>query len=131
MTQKELKNLYTLNREISRDKERLVELEALSTSTSTHLTGMPHATSVKDRIGEYAAEIADLKALIELNIQKCWYELNKLNRYINTITDSQMRLIMSLRYINGMTWQQIAFHIGETDEQYPRKKHNKYLKDNL
>ena len=40
-----------------------------------------------------------------------------------------MRLILSLRYINGLSWQQVAFSIGEYDESYPRKKHNKFLKD--
>jgi len=39
-----------------------------------------------------------------------------------------MRLILSLRYINGLTWLQIAFSIGAHDEQYPRRKHNKFLK---
>ncbi|WP_157833584.1 hypothetical protein [Desulfotruncus alcoholivorax] len=39
-----------------------------------------------------------------------------------------MRIILSLRYINGMTWQQIAFSIGEHDERYPRRKHNEFLK---
>ncbi|NLO70056.1 MAG: DUF1492 domain-containing protein [Porphyromonadaceae bacterium] len=75
----------------------------------------------------YSPEIADLKGLIDLNIKKCFYELNQLNRYINGIEDSQIRMILSLRYINGMTWQQIAFSIGVHDEQYLRRKHNDFL----
>ena len=38
-----------------------------------------------------------------------------------------MRMILSLRYINGLSWLQIAFSIGEHDEQYPRKKLNRFL----
>ena len=74
-------------------------------------------------------EIADLRALQDLNLKKCFYELNRLNRYINSINDSEMRLILSLRYINGLSWQQVAFSIGAYNESVPRKKHNKFIKN--
>ena len=130
MTKKELSQLYHLNREIRQQRKRLEELEAIAESSTAKITGMPFGTDVSDKIGNYAAEIADLKAIIELNLQRCWYELNKLNRYINSIDDSLMRQILTYRYINGLTWQQIAYNIGEHDEQYPRKLHNKFLKNN-
>jgi hypothetical protein len=69
----------------------------------------------------------DLKNLLSLNLQKCFYELNRLNRFINSVEDSELRQILTYRYISGITWQQIAFNIGEHDEQYPRQKHNKFL----
>lgn len=128
MTKQELSQLYYLNREIEQLKNRIVELECVATSTSSRITGMPHASGISDKVGKYAAEIVDLKELLDLNLKKCFYELNRLNRYIESIEDSEMRLIMSLRYINGLSWQQVAFSIGEHDEQYPRRKHNKFLK---
>ena len=128
MNKRELSQLYYLNREIEEQQRRLQELEALATSCTSHITGMPKAQGVVDRLAGYVAEIADLRSLIDLNIKKCFFELNRLNRYINTIDDSQMRLILSLRYINGLSWQQIAFSIGEYDEQYPRRKHNAFLR---
>lgn len=130
MNKKELSQLYYLNREIEEQQRRLQELESLATSCTSFITGMPKAQGVVDRLASYVAEIADLKSLLELNLQKCFYELNRLNRFINTVEDSQMRMILSLRYINGLTWQQIAFSIGEYDEQYPRRKHNAFLKEN-
>lgn len=128
MTKKELSQLYHLNREIKHQKKRLEELETIATNMSANITGLPKSTATKDRISKYAVEIADLKSLIELNIQKCFYELSKLNRYINSVDDSLMRQILTLRYINGLSWQQVAFNIGENDESYPRQKHDKFLK---
>lgn len=130
MTKKELSQLYWLNREIEEQQRRLEELESLATSCTQHITGMPKTPVVIDKLSKYVAEIIDLKGLIDLNIKKCFYELNRLNRYIESVEDSQMRMILSLRYINGLSWQQIAFSIGEYDEQYPRKKHNKFLAKN-
>lgn len=128
MTKQELSQLYYLNREIEHLKDRITELECIATSSTSRITGMPHATDISDKVGKYAAEIADLKELLDLNLKKCFYELNRLNRYIESIEDSEMRMILSLRYINGLSWQQVAFSIGEHDEQYPRRKHNKFLR---
>lgn len=129
MTKKELSQLYWLNREIEEQQRRLQELESLATSCTSPITGMPKSKGIIDKLSEYVAEIADLKWLIDLNLQKCFFELNRLNRYINTVEDSEMRLILSLRYINGLSWQQIAYSIGEWDEQYPRRKHNIFIKN--
>ena len=65
MTLKELSQLYYLNREIEMDKRRLQELEVKALPGSQVLTGMPHTPGVKDKVGEYAAEIADLRGIIE------------------------------------------------------------------
>jgi len=129
MTKKELSQLYYLNREIKEQQRRLAEVETVATSCMATITGLPRSNNISDKLAEHAIEIADLKALLDLNLKKCFYELNRLNRYIQSVDDSQMRLILSLRYINGLSWQQIAFSIGETDESYPRRKHNKFLKD--
>ena len=128
VTTKELSQLYWLNREIERDKERLRELESAAQPGAQKITGMPSGAGVSDKIGNYAAEIADLRGIIDANISRCFYELNRLNRYIASVDDSQMRLILPLRYVNGLSWQQVAFSMGETDEQYPRRKHNAFLK---
>ena len=130
MTKKELSQLYYLNREIVQLQARLSELEDLATSSTQKITGMPFGTGVSDMVGRYATEIADLKALLDLNLKKCFYELNKLNHYIESVEDAHIRMILSLRYINGLSWQQVAFSIGESDEQYPRRKHDKFLKQN-
>ncbi len=122
MTKKELSQLYYLNKEIKQQKQRLKELEAAATGCTAQITGMPHGTSVGDKVSKYAAEIADLKNLIELNIQKCWYEMNRLNRYIDSVEDSQMRQILTLRYIKQYSWYKIANEIGGNNTEDSIKK---------
>ena len=112
MTKKELSQLYWLNREIEEQQRRLCELEGLASSCTSRITGMPHSRQLVDKLGEYAAEIADLRGLLDLNIRKCFYELNRLNRYINSIEDSHIRTILALRYVNGLSWSQVASSIG-------------------
>ena len=112
ITKRELSQLYYLSREIKRDKRRLKELEALAEGTTQHLTGMPIAPGFGDKTARYAIEIMELKEIIECNMRRCMIEYNRLIRFISSVEDSQMRQILTLRYVNGMTWQRIATEIG-------------------
>lgn len=112
ITKRELSQLYYLSREIKRDKRRLKELEALAEGTTQHLTGMPIAPGFGDKTARYAIEIMELKEVIECNMRRCMIEYNRLIRFISSVEDSQMRQILTLRYVNGMTWQRIATEIG-------------------
>ncbi|PRR84543.1 sigma-70 family RNA polymerase sigma factor [Clostridium vincentii] len=131
MTKQELSQLYYLNREIEQLKNRIAELECIATSTSSVITGMPHASGVSDKVGKYAAEIADLKELLDLNLKKCFYELNRLNRFIESIEDSQLRMILSLRHINGLGWHQVAASIGGgNSDKSVQMMESRFLKKN-
>ena len=129
MTKKELSQLYYLKKEIKEQQRRLEELETIATSCTAKITGFPHGTGINDKIGNYAAQIVDLKGLLDLNLKKCFYELNRLDRYIQSVDDSEMRIILTLRYSQGLSWQQIAELMGTLgDGSTERKKHNRFLK---
>ena len=112
MTLKELSQLYYLNREIEMDQQRLRELEIKALPGAQVLTGMPHGSGVSDVVGRYAAEIADLRGIIEAKHQQCLYERSRLERYIAGIDDSLLRQIFTYRFVNGLPWLQVAACIG-------------------
>ena len=112
MTLKELSQLYYLNREIEMDKRRLQELEVKALPGAQVITGMPHAPGVTDKVGECAAEIADLRGIIEAKHQQCLYERSRLERYISGIHDSLTRHNFIYRFVNGLPWEQVAACIG-------------------
>lgn len=112
MTLKELSQLYHLNREIEMDKRRLQELELKALPGSQKLTGMPRTPGVPDPVGDCAAEIADLRGIIEAKHNQCLYERNRLERYIAGIDDSLLRQIFTYRFVNGLAWEQVAACVG-------------------
>lgn len=112
MTKKELSQLYYLKKEIKEQQRRLEELETAAMSCNAKITGLPHGTGISDKIGNYASQIADLKSLLDLNLKKCFYELNRLDRYIESVDDPLLRQIMTYRFINGYSWSKIAYMIG-------------------
>lgn len=113
MTLKELSQLYYLNREIEMDQQRLEELRAKASAPgSPNYDGMPKSPSYENRLERYIAEIVDLEAIISAKITQCIHERNRLERYIADIPDSLTRQVFTLRFINGLSWLQVAYSIG-------------------
>lgn len=114
MTLKELSQLYHLNREIEIDQERLAELEYQARSpAAANLTGdKVQGGKQESRLERYVLEAADLRAIIEAKQLQCIHERNRLERWISDIPDSLLRMIFTLRFINGLSWYQVSVHIG-------------------
>ena len=67
------------------------------------------------------------KVLVERKV-KCEQLKIKIEEFISGIPDSITRQVFQYRYIDGLSWQAIAYRIGRHDESYPRKVvHDKYL----
>lgn len=128
MTVKELSQLYWLNREIEMDMERLRQLEAAASAPKAQkIDGMPRSPGYGDTLARMVAEIVDLKAIIAAKQQQCIHERSRLERYIAGIPDSLTRQIFTLRFINGLTWYQVAMHIGGNTEDSVKKVCYRYL----
>ena len=141
MTVKELSQLYNLNREIEADQLRLIRLEdeiqkdesklryleaKAASISSPGFDGMPKSPSAGNKIEISVGELLDLRDLIarkkELRSEcamtihakqiLCLTERNRLERYIANVPDSLTRQIMTLRFINGHGWWQVAYSIG-------------------
>ena len=111
MTRKELSQLYYLNREIALDKQRLAELKARATSTSSGLSGMPQSGQVSDKTS-LAVEIAYQRDIIKRKLERTVREYERISAYINTIDDSLTRQIFTLRFICGYSWVTVAARLG-------------------
>lgn len=128
LTTTELSQLRLLKREIAAEKERLAAVRALLGPGARRLDGMPRAGGAADPTAACAAELCYLEQLIAENMQRAVCELLRLQRFINDIPDSETRQIFSERYIKGRSWLAVAFRLGWSDEQIPRKKHDKFLR---
>lgn len=113
MTIKELSQLYYLKKEIALDAERLARLKAaIESPKSVQIDGMPHGSSKENMMERYVAEIADLEAIITAKHEQCIHELAMLERYIAGVDDSLIRQILTLRFVEGLSWRKVAHKIG-------------------
>lgn len=68
------------------------------------------------------------EVLIERKI-KCEELKLQIEKFISNIPDSRTRRIFQYRYIDGLTWLQIAMRMNKVHESYPRKIHDRYLEN--
>ncbi len=112
MTIKELSQLYHLRREVEMDRQRLAALEERALPGAQRLSGLPGSSWRQDKLGEMAVEIADLRAVIEQKLKRCLAEQQRLEAYIAGIEDSFVRQIFTCRFVEGLSWRQVADKVG-------------------
>lgn len=112
MTLQELSQYYKLRERLRRDEEILESLEEAAGPGSQAFTGMPHAPGIKDKVGDLAVEIADMKQNIELLQAQIAQEEAAIQEFIRTVPDEQMRTILRLRFLRCLTWGMVARLIG-------------------
>ena len=113
MTKKELSQYYWLKHEIDAYERRLKEIRSRAESPKAmNLSGMPGSHEARDSVGEVVAEITDLEAIIAAKRIQCIHERQRIERYVMGIPDSMTRTVFTCRCIEGMTWREVAAHMG-------------------
>lgn len=127
MTEKELRGIFYINIEIKRLEEEKKGLESKSWIKGQEITGLPSGGKAKNKVEDYAVELAEIEELINLELKRLYIVRAKIERYIETIDDDEIRLIIRLRAINNMNWEDIGREVG-MDRRTASRKYYGYLK---
>ena len=87
------------------EKERMMSLLTKATST---ISDMPGGGGEGDKIGGGIARLMELDEEINKKIDALVDFRKVVESKINTVGDSTLRRILFLRYINGLTWENVA-----------------------
>ncbi len=126
-----LDQLRYLNKEIEILKEQIQKAEAHtitdvvvgSDTEYPHLSHNITITGINDR------KISRLKRKLNRRVKELFAAKAEMLEHIHSVEDSEMRQILILRYVDGLTWQQVARKLGRAgDGSTERKKHDRFLK---
>lgn len=116
MTMKELNDYSKLKAKLNRNLETL---ESLKTNLGAQvLTGMPHSSGISDKTGDTAVEIVEMQEFVDRLQKEIVEKEREIERFISTIEDSQVSLIIRLHYLRGMTWRETAQIIDGGNTKY-------------
>lgn len=125
MTLKELSKLRWINKRIEGLRERILIVESKAEKTTTLFSKVPTGGAkfdIKDNL-------IDLKSELEQMLKECVTEQKRLEEYIHSVEDVQIQNIMTYRFVNGFSWQKVAFKIGGGNTaDSVRKRVVRYLK---
>ena len=126
MTKKELSRYYFLSLEVKYLEQRIKLLHETAVGAS-NLTGMPKATNVESPVERRTELILKLEKKLEKRKNQATEEMCRIEEYISTIEDIEIRLILSRRYIDHLSWEKIAVesHMSERNVQ---RIHSKFIK---
>ena len=122
MTVRELSKLYYLNKLIERDTLRLSELENRLQPGGMNFNGMPRNPSPKNMMEEIIPLIIEIEEQIKKEQEDYIRERMVIEDYIRSVEDYQIRLILSYRFVDLLTWNQTARMIGGGNTEDSVKK---------
>ena len=112
MTLHDLNQHAELRRQLAKTERLRESLRSAAEPGAQAITGMPHAPGYQNKLGDLAAEIADLSNEIELLQERIREQEAEIAGFINSIWDVQTRTIFRLRFLRGMGWGDIARAVG-------------------
>lgn len=128
MTLQELNKHFELREKLEKAHEMIDSLRSAAFPGGQKLDGMPHASGIKDKVGDLAIEIADMDARIEFLEEEIDKVKEPIIKYINAIDDDQTRLVFRLRFIRCLTWREVAVILsGGNTEDSVKKICYRYL----
>ena len=122
MTVRELSKLYYLNKLIERDSLRLSELENRLQPGGMNFNGMLRNPSPKNMMEEIIPLIIEIEERIRKEQEDYIRERMEIESFIRSVEDYQIRLILSYRFVDLLTWNQTARMIGGNNTEDSVKK---------
>lgn len=122
MTLENLNDYFRLMEKRNKALELLTALEAAAVPRSPQFDGMPHTLGYGDRVGELAAEIADMRTRAANLEDEARWASHEVSQFIDSIPDDQARLIFRLRFLRGLSWGEVAAVIGGGNTENSVKK---------
>lgn len=132
MTRNELAEYCDLKQEIEDLEKRIDRIHKTSEMVSdTVQNGYKHRAVIygvdlkrKRKLNTYENKLQEF-------YDKLFEQQNKIEDYIETISQSNIRQIFRYRYIDGFSWKQIQVLMKYRHEDTARKKHDKFLEENM
>jgi len=110
-----LRQVRRLDDIVNAKLEQVEMLKAMTTKITTNLTtDKVQESNIPDKISTLICKIVDLEKEITNDINKLIALKTEIMRKIDNIQNDDYRLLLTLRYLNFKTWEQIAVEMGFT-----------------
>lgn len=113
MTRERLSQFDDLIHELREEQERLAR-------------EIRHAARLEEQFGVYnlfgaSDRICDARRAVIERTARYEDEIIDIRRWVETVRDSMTRRALKLRYLDGLSWSDVARRMGYADESGPRK----------
>lgn len=126
MTREDIKQIRWYKKEIAMLDEKIRELREQSLTGGAIGDGMPKTKSTSSMAERIAIQIYELSTNLYEKKNKLLKLVTESINFIYTIEDSQLRMIVKYRALDGMSWSEMADIMG-LDRTSLSKKYEAFL----
>ena len=127
LTKQELQQYRSLRQEIDIIKAQLDGLEAQHDCVKGSNVEFPYESRTVHIYGRNSDHMEKLYAKLEDQLEKRILLRIKIEDFIDSIDDAQVRTIFRLRHIEDKSWLDISMRLGATYPGYAQKIHDRYV----
>lgn len=124
MTVKELEKILELKNEMEYLTECIVRIKARAQNATARISAEPINRYTTDKVGNGTCKLGEYKD----RLTEARREYNGLILQIGRIPDKDVRKIVFLRYVVGLSWRRIAHALSSTVRRV-RYAHDKYIQE--
>lgn len=88
---------------------------------------MPKRNSERNIISDYTESAKELEDMLYYNLKKLQIKRKKIEEFLSSIEDAELRLIIRLRVVNNMSWEEIGAQL-KMDRTTASKKFYKFFR---
>lgn len=116
MTRAELSLHHEAQRKLNEARDLYKQMRLRAYPKAQTIDDMPKATGTGRKIEELALVLSDLSDKVDELQAAAERTRPAVLEYIHTIDEPRTRMIVSLRVLCGLTWERVAFYIGDSVE---------------
>jgi len=126
MTREELSRLRSIQKEIELIKKELSAIteeyvtDRVTGSMTEHPYILTHFEISGYASGDCSSKVKRLERKLKRKLDELMDERARIEEYIESIDNATVRIILRLKHINGLKWEQIGREIGYTERQCRR-----------
>lgn len=128
MTIKELSKYHSIKIEVEQIKIQIKEVEETIIGSSKIKDVVTSTLTTSNPTEKVSLKMAKLRDKLISKQEELIDEAHKIEDYISTVDDEEVRIIVRERFLNCSTWEQIAKKLI-TDRSTPYYKLKNYLKE--
>lgn len=123
MTRKDLEQLYYLRKELKMWERRKAELQADIAMSLPSPDGIPYSrtNNIDNPTQRKAIKLAEADKHIQKQIRRIKKATKEIEKFIMTIEDPEMRMIVEYRCVYNMKWDKVGKIVGYSKRQCIRK----------
>ena len=132
MTKEELSRLKKIQKEIELIKRELNSIteEYVTDKVTGSMVEHPYIFTSFKICGYDSSKVKRLERKLKRKLDELMDERARIEEYIESIDNATTRVILRLRHINGLKWEQIGREIGYTERQC-RRKYKEFFEKNM